>query len=470
MTSKKTTLSCEQLYEIWSSEPELISIIDFRDPIIFQNDHIPGAINLLPQNIIEFLSTNKDRLAVLVAPNNLFEKLENLLKKSNLENFVFLKDCQRWQNNFPTTKNSVLDINSKNYLNGYNMQNNVIFFQLFEKESSTYTYIIGDELTKEAAIIDPVIETIDRDLNFIQELGLRLVYILDTHVHADHITAAGEIRKRTGAKTVVSKESKVECVDILLEDGQELKLGQKVIKAISTPGHTNSCMTFYFEGMIFTGDTLLIRGSGRTDFQQGSPEKMYHSVHEKLFKLPDTTTVYPAHDYRGFTSSTILLEKKFNPRLNQSKSLDDFKKIMSELKLPYPKKIDISLPANLKCGKNQETRVLRPQIVDGIPEVTCEDVFEHSKQIHLIDVRRHDEFNAELKHVDGAKLVTLGEDLTSYLKTLDKNQEIAFICRSGGRSGNATAESIKLGFSKTVNMAGGMILWNEKKLPTTSDQ
>ena len=350
------------------------------------------------------------------------------------------------------------------------MKNDLIFFQLFESESSTYTYIIGDDLTKEAAIIDPVIETLDRDLNFLEELGLRLVYILDTHIHADHITSADQIRKATGAKTVVSSEANVACVDILLEDGQELKLGQKVIKAIATPGHTNSCMSFYFEGRVFTGDTLLIRGSGRTDFQQGSTDKLYHSVHEKLFKLPDSTVVYPAHDYKGFTSSTIGLEKKFNPRLGQNKTLDDFKKIMSELKLPYPKKIDISLPANLKCGMLNEARFLRPQLIDGIPEVTCEDVYKNSTQIKLIDVRRPDEFNVEYKHIKGAKLVTLGDELTQYLSSLDKDQEIAFICRSGGRSGTATAESIKLGFKNTANMTGGMISWNEKKFPITSEE
>ncbi len=241
-------------------------------------------------------------------------------------------------------------MDAKNDFKGSKMKNDVTFFQLFEPESSTYTYIIGDDLSKEAAIIDPVIETLDRDLNFLQELGLNLVYIIDTHIHADHVTAADQIRKATGAKTVANALSNIECVDIFLQDGQELKLGQKIIKAIATPGHTHSCMSFYFEGKVFTGDTLLIRGCGRTDFQEGSTEKLFHSVHDKLFKLPDSTIVYPAHDYRGFTSSTIGLEKKFNPRLGGSKTLNDFKKIMNELKLSYPKKIDISLPANLKCG------------------------------------------------------------------------------------------------------------------------
>ena len=471
MAEKKLALSCEQLYEIWSSEPELLTILDFREPQTFKTSHIPGSVNLTINDLLSFFSQSKDRLIVLLSPDNLFEEINTLLKKSYYTNFIFLNDCQRWQmRNFPTAEKSITDINSNLKTNGSYMNNDIIFFQLFERESSTYTYIIGDSLTKEAAIIDPVLETLDRDLNFLEELGLRLVYILDTHIHADHITAADEIRKVTGAKTAVNAQANVDCVDIPLEDGQELKLGQKIIKAISTPGHTNSCMSFYFEGKVFTGDTLLIRGSGRTDFQQGSTDNLYHSVQEKLFKLPDSTIVYPAHDYRGFTSSTIALEKKYNPRLGLTKSLNDFKKIMSELNLPYPKKIDVALPANLKCGIKTESRFLRPQIIDGIPEVTCEDIYKNSKEIHLIDVRRPDEFNTEYFHIEGAKLVTLGADLTQYLSKLDKDKEVAFICRSGGRSGTATAESIKMGFTKSVNMAGGMIKWNEMKFPTTGEK
>lgn len=225
-----------------------------------------------------------------------------------------------------------------------------IFYQLFEHESSTYTYLIADPKTKEAALIDPVMETIERDLKLIQELDLKLKYILDTHIHADHITAAGEIRKRTGAKSAVSSNAAVDCVDICLRDGQELFLGDLSIKAIATPGHTNTCMSFLFEGSIFTGDSLLIRGTGRTDFQQGSSEKLYDSVHQKLFVLPEETQVYPGHDYRGQTASTIGLEKKFNPRLGVSKSRDEFKLIMSELKLAEPQKIQEAIPANMRCG------------------------------------------------------------------------------------------------------------------------
>jgi glyoxylase-like metal-dependent hydrolase (beta-lactamase superfamily II) len=271
-----------------------------------------------------------------------------------------------------------------------------IFFQLFESESSTYTYIIADPNTKEAAIIDPVINTVDRDLKLIDELGLKLRYVLDTHIHADHITAASEIRKRTGALTAVSENAEVQCVDFPLEDHQELFLGSTKITALATPGHTNTCMSFYFDGKVFTGDTLLIRGTGRTDFQQGSADNLYDSIHNKLFTLPGETLVYPGHDYRGQTVSSIDLEKKFNPRVGGGRSKEEFKKVMSELKLENPRKIHIAVPANLACGAVDSDRILRPQIVDGIPEVTCEDVFKSLGKVRLIDCRRPEEFNNEL--------------------------------------------------------------------------
>ncbi|MEN0059644.1 MAG: MBL fold metallo-hydrolase [Bdellovibrio sp.] len=352
------------------------------------------------------------------------------------------------------------------------MTSDILFHQLFEHESSTFTYLIADEKTKEAAIIDPVLETVDRDLKLIEELGLRLLYILDTHVHADHITGAGELRKRTQAKTAASKESGISCIDISLEDGQELLLGDKKIHVIATPGHTNTCLSYLFGNRVFTGDALLIRGCGRTDFQQGSAEKLFHSVREKLFKLPEETLVYPGHDYRGHTSSSIGIEKKCNARLKEGVNLDDFKKIMAELNLAHPKKIHAAVPANLACGILQEMRTLRPQLVDGIPEISVEELHAHidtaaTQKIRLIDVRRPDEFNNELGHIAGAQLVTLGPELTAFLQAGDRSEEIVFICRSGGRSGTATAESIQLGYKLTANMVGGMLRWNEKDFPVS---
>jgi sulfur dioxygenase len=345
------------------------------------------------------------------------------------------------------------------------MKQDYIFYQLFEAESSTYTYLIADKQTKEAAIIDPVLETVDRDLKLIEEAGLKLKYVLDTHVHADHITGAGKIREKTKAQTALSRQSGVDCVDILLKQGDELELGQKKIKVLETPGHTNTCLSYLFEDMVFTGDALLIRGTGRTDFQQGSSDKLYDSIHEKIFILPPETKVYPGHDYRGQTSSTVELEKKFNPRLGMGRTKAEFVKIMSELKLANPKKIHEAVPANMACGRQQETRQLQPQLVDGIPEITCDKVKEKLGKVRLIDVRGADEFNNELGHIAGAQLVTLGSELSKFLEKGDRSEEIVFVCRSGGRSGTATVESQKMGYKFTMNMVGGMLKWNDLQFP-----
>lgn len=225
----------------------------------------------------------------------------------------------------------------------------LLFRQLFESESSTFTYLLGDPAAGEAVLIDPVRETVARDLALVLELGLRLKYVLDTHIHADHVTGAGLIREQTGAKTCVSKGAHIECADIELKDGDELNFGAFAIRSLATPGHTDSCMSYFCEGRVFTGDALLIRGTGRTDFQQGSSARLYDSITGKLFTLPPETLVYPAHDYRGHTASTIGEELAHNPRL-AGKTREQFVKIMSELKLDHPKKIHEALPANLGCG------------------------------------------------------------------------------------------------------------------------
>lgn len=461
-----TTLTCDQVYNIWNSEPELIRILDLRPKSDFIAHHIPGARHITHSDIQTELNSLREKLAVLIVPPT--DEVSIASQIQNHDNVIIMKDCLRWfDSNKPVAGTSITLVNkplSKDQED--DMKTDTLFFQLFEPESSTYTYIIADKKSKEAAIIDPVINTVDRDVKLINELGLRLMYVLDTHIHADHITAASELRKRTQAKTAVSQDAGVSCVDIPLEDGQELTLGDKKITVIATPGHTNTCMSYYFDGMVFSGDALLIRGSGRTDFQQGSAEKLYESVHEKLFKLPDDTKVYPGHDYRGQTVSTIELEKKFNPRLGGGKTKDDFKKIMSELKLENPKKIHEAVPANLLCGEIKTNKVMHPQVVDGIPEVTCEDVLTNLGKVRIIDVRRPEEYNNELGHIAGTELITLGPDLTNFLEKGDRSQEIIFVCRSGGRSGQATAESIKLGYKSTINMIGGMIRWNELRQPT----
>ncbi len=238
----------------------------------------------------------------------------------------------------------------------------MIFHQLFEKESSSYTYLLADPITREAILIDPVLETVDRDLNLIEELDLKLLYLLETHIHADHITGSSEIKKRTGAKSAVSKKSGVCCADLELTDGQEIKFGRYTLKVLETPGHTKESLSFLCEGMAFTGDSLMIRGTGRTDFQNGSSEELFDSIHKRFFCLPGETKVFPAHDYKGVLSSTVALEKQFNPRVGGGMSKDEFVKIMKELKLVDPKKIHEAVPANMACGQlDSETSIVHPR-------------------------------------------------------------------------------------------------------------
>jgi len=231
------------------------------------------------------------------------------------------------------------------------MNTHELFFrQLFDYETWTYTYLIADPETREAALIDTVKEQVERDLNLVKELGLHLKFVMETHVHADHITGADEIRHATEAKGVVGFGTHVACADIRLDDGAHVELGRFRIKALATPGHTNGCTSYLVAGRVFTGDALLIRGTGRTDFQQGSSSGLYDSITQKLFTLPDETLVYPAHDYRGVMVSTIEEEKKFNPRVGGGKTKEGFLEIMANLKLAMPKKIQIAVPANLACG------------------------------------------------------------------------------------------------------------------------
>lgn len=238
-------------------------------------------------------------------------------------------------------------------------ERSLIFRQLFEHESSTYTYLIAEQSSKEAILIDPVLETVARDQALVERLGLKLKYVINTHVHADHITGTGKLKEifvgdeigEGAAKSAIAAVSQATC-DVPLAHGDSLNIGNRRLVAVATPGHTDGCMTYILDDLsaCFTGDALLIGGCGRTDFQQGSSDTLYDSVKKQIFSLPDSTIVYPAHDYKGNMSSTVGVERTTNPRLGGDKTLEEFRSIMANLNLPKPKKLDTSLPANMVCG------------------------------------------------------------------------------------------------------------------------
>jgi len=229
----------------------------------------------------------------------------------------------------------------------------MIFRQLFDSVSGTYTYLLASRRGGEALIIDPVIEKVDRYLQLIRELDLKLVKAVDTHLHADHITGLGALRDRTHCITVMGEQTKADVVSMRLSEGEKLSIEGLALDVLYTPGHTDDSYSYRMEDRVFTGDTLLIRGTGRTDFQNGDPRQQYDSIFHKLLRLPESTMVFPAHDYKGETVSTIGEEKAFNPRL-QVKSVDEYVALMSNLNLPNPKMMDVAVPANMKVGLAQE--------------------------------------------------------------------------------------------------------------------
>jgi glyoxylase-like metal-dependent hydrolase (beta-lactamase superfamily II) len=245
----------------------------------------------------------------------------------------------------------------------------MIFRQLFEPESSTYTYLFGFPDTGEALLLDPVLETVERDLATLQALGLKLSYTLETHIHADHVTSACRLRSLTGCKVAYPELDGLPCADVGVSEIEMLTVGGVTFRPLFTPGHTEThhCYLLDVSGMarVFTGDALLIDGCGRTDFQGGDARALYRSIHDKIFSLPGETLVFPAHDYHERHVSTVTQERKRNPRLGGGKSIEEFERIMAELQLPYPKRIDISVPANRLCGDCPEEVLIRLHKPEG---------------------------------------------------------------------------------------------------------
>lgn len=357
----------------------------------------------------------------------------------------------------------------------------MLFRQLFDPESSTYTYLLADTQNHEAVIIDPVLEQTERDLQVIKELGLTLKYALDTHVHADHVTALGTLRERTGCTTVLSERAGSGCADKLVKDGDLIPFGKHALEVRETPGHTSGCLSFVLTDhtMAFTGDALLIRGTGRTDFQQGDARQLYRSIHGKLLSLPDACLLYPGHDYKGRTVTSVAEEKAHNPRVGGGKSEEEFAEIMKNLQLAQPKKIDVAVPANLVCGlpRTEPATLESPAERDwapielsagGIPEVVPEWVAAHVGEFRLVDVREPDEYVGPLGHIAGAALVPLAT-VVDAAAAYDRDAPLVLVCRSGGRSGKAALALAEKGFRRLASMRGGMTLWNQQRLPISTD-
>ena len=350
----------------------------------------------------------------------------------------------------------------------------MIFRQLFDPQSSTFTYLLGDESTREAVLIDPVFEQARRDAALLNELGLELRWTLETHIHADHATAAWLLKQRLGSSIAVGAGTGAEGADRYLEDGDEILLGERALRTLATPGHTSGCVTYVLDDLsrAFTGDCLLVRGTGRTDFQGGDAAAMYRSVRERIFALPDSCLLHPGHDYRGLTVTSVGEEKKFNPRLGGNVALGDFTGHMANLKLAHPKQMDIAVPANLRCG-NPEPNVSIEADPDwaplnfsfaGIWEITPQALEENVQDVQIVDVREPAEFTGPLGHIAGAKLIPLGE-LQTRSTEIVQEKPVVTVCRAGSRSAQAFNLLRQAGFQKVANLSGGMLRWRAEGFP-----
>jgi sulfur dioxygenase len=344
----------------------------------------------------------------------------------------------------------------------------MIFRQLFDATSGTYTYLLASRRGGEALIIDPVLERVDRYLQLIRELDLKLVKAIDTHLHADHITGLGALRDRTRCITVMGEQSSVDVVSMRIADGDRLGIEGISLDVAYTPGHTDDSYSFIMPDRVFTGDTLLIRGTGRTDFQNGDPRAQYTSIFDRLLRLPDETMVFPAHDYKGDTVSTIGEEKRYNPRL-QVKSADEYADLMNNLNLSNPKMMDVAVPANMRQGLAQQEIARRGWAV------TAEQAtgLIGSRDIVLIDLRERTE--REKHGMIPGSLHAPYPDLQGNIQeggmlhelASATNKRLVFYCAFGERSAMAVQAAQDAGLAAACHIHGGIDAWKKADGPIT---
>lgn len=357
------------------------------------------------------------------------------------------------------------------------MNTQLIFKQLFDQTSGTYSYLLADDTTREAVLIDSVYEQYERDLALIRELDLRLLACLETHCHADHVTGAWLLKHTLGCQILASRRSGIELLERNLKEGDTIDFGSHTLIVIETPGHTEGCISLLLadRSMIFTGDCLLIRGCGRTDFQQGSARTLFHSIKARLFSLPNACIVYPAHDYAGRTASTIGEEKLLNPRIGGEANENDFVGYMENMQLPHPKLLELAVPANLKAGKPREDELPRqpawaPVVTtySGILEISPQWVAAHMDEVLILDVRTRVETDEEAARIKGALLIPVNE-LRARLEEVPDDKPVMTICRSGKRSVLAHNILREAGRKQVASIKGGLLRWCEEGLPVAQE-
>jgi sulfur dioxygenase len=344
----------------------------------------------------------------------------------------------------------------------------MIFRQLFDSASGTYTYVIASRRGGEALIIDPVLEKVERYLQLIAELDVRLVKAVDTHLHADHITGLGALRDRTHCITVMGEQTRADVVSMRVAEGDRVGIEGVSLNVLYTPGHTDDSYSYLLNDRVFTGDTLLIRGTGRTDFQNGSPYAQYDSIFNKLLRLPDDTLIYPAHDYKGETVSTIGEEKRFNPRL-QVKSVDEYADLMNNLNLPNPKMMDVAVPANLRVGLRQEEIARKGWAVSAREALALLDridtVFVDLRE--AAELERHGTIPGALHAPYGDLQKNVGANGVLHDLAATAGKKILLYCAYGERSAMAVQAAQDVGLKDTRHIEGGFDAWRKAAGPVT---
>ncbi len=351
----------------------------------------------------------------------------------------------------------------------------MIFRQLIDSETSTFTYLLGDRATGEAVLIDCVFEQHLRDLAMIRELNLKLLYTVETHVHADHVTGAWLMKQAIGSQIAVAAAAGAEGADLQIRSGDSLEFGKLRLEARATPGHTNGCMSFvHGDGeLAFTGDALLIRGAGRTDFQGGSAPELFRSVREQLFSLPSDCLLYPGHDYNGRTVTTVAEERVHNPRLGDGVREEDFVGYMDNLGLPHPQRMEAAVPANLRCGEPSDP-ASGPQTPNwgpvirtfaGVWQIESDWVHQNIDNVYLVDVREREEVVASpMGLVPGSHVIPLRE-LRERVGEVPHDRPVICICPAGARSAAAAGIIEKAGVPEVANLRGGILAWRSAGLP-----